>query len=48
VVATTNVAAPIKKLAVKKIVKTITCTKGKLTRKVSGTAPKCPTGYRAK
>ena len=33
---------------VKKIVKTITCTKGKLTRKVSGTAPKCPTGYRAK
>jgi hypothetical protein len=49
VVATTsNIAAPVKKVAAKKVVKTITCKKGKLTRKVSGTAPKCPTGYRAK
>ena len=48
VVATTSVAAPIKKIAAKKIVKTITCSKGKLTRKVSGSAPKCPSGYRTK
>jgi hypothetical protein len=48
VVAPTSVAAPVKKVAAKKIVKTITCSKGKLTRKVSGTTPKCPTGYRAK
>jgi len=27
-------------------VKTITCVKGKLTRKVSGAAPKCPTGWK--
>ena len=43
-----NVAAPVKNAAVKKVVKTITCSKGKLTRKVSGTAPKCPSGYRSK
>ena len=52
VVTTTTVAEPVKeavaKKVVKKIVKTITCTKGKLTRKVSGTAPKCPVGYRVK
>ena len=52
VVTTTTVAEPVKqavaKKVVKKIVKTITCSKGKLTRKVSGTAPKCPTGYRVK
>jgi len=48
VATTSNVAAPIKKAVVKKVVKTITCSKGKLTRKVTGTAPKCPTGYRAK
>ena len=52
VVTTTTVAEPVKeavvKKIVKKIVKTITCTKGKLTRKVSGTAPKCPVGYRVK
>jgi hypothetical protein len=47
-VANTSVAAPVKKAAVKKAVKTITCTKGKLTRKVFGTAPKCPAGYRTK
>jgi hypothetical protein len=27
---------------------TITCIKGKLTKKVTGTAPKCPTGYKKK
>lgn len=27
---------------------TITCIKGKLTKKVSGTAPKCPSGYKKK
>jgi hypothetical protein len=27
---------------------TITCTKGKLIRKVSGTTPKCPTGFKKK
>jgi hypothetical protein len=48
VATTSNVAAPVKKVAAKKIVKTITCTKGKFTRKVSGTAPKCPAGYRSK
>jgi hypothetical protein len=48
VTTTSNVAAPVKKVAVKKVVKTITCSKGKLTRKVSGTAPKCPAGYRTK
>ena len=29
-------------------VQTITCVKGKLTKKVSGTAPKCPAGYKKK
>jgi hypothetical protein len=28
--------------------KTITCTKGKLIKKVTGTSPKCPAGYRGK
>lgn len=28
--------------------RTITCVKGKLTRKVSGAAPKCPTGFKKK
>ena len=28
--------------------KTITCTKGKLTKKVSGVNPKCPAGYKKK
>jgi hypothetical protein len=26
----------------------ITCIKGKLTKKVTGSAPKCPTGYKKK
>jgi hypothetical protein len=32
------------KVSVKKT--TITCTKGKTTKKVSGVKPKCPTGYK--
>ena len=28
--------------------KRITCTKGKLTKKLSGTKPKCPTGFKRK
>jgi hypothetical protein len=28
--------------------KTITCTKGKTTKKVTGTNPKCPAGYKIK
>ena len=28
--------------------KTITCTKGKVTKKIAGTNPKCPTGYKKK
>jgi hypothetical protein len=52
VVTATTVTEPVKqavaKIDAKKAVKTITCTKGKLTRKVSGTAPKCPAGYRTK
>ena len=28
--------------------KTITCTKGKVTKKISGTNPKCPTGFKTK
>jgi 7-cyano-7-deazaguanine synthase in queuosine biosynthesis len=40
------VAAKPQVTAVKK--KTITCTKGKLTKKISGTNPKCPAGFKAK
>jgi len=39
-------AAPVKKTTVK--VKTINCIKGKMIKKVSGSNPKCPTGYKAK
>ena len=39
------VAAKVLKPAIKKM---ITCTKGKLIKKVSGTNPKCPTGFRGK
>ena len=28
--------------------KTITCTKGKVTKKIAGTNPKCPTGFKTK
>ena len=35
--------------AAKKVAtKTITCIKGKITKKISGLAPKCPTGYKKK
>ena len=40
--------APSEQAAAKKTVvrvKTITCTKGKVTKKISGTNPKCPTSY---
>jgi len=36
------------KPVVKPVIKTITCVKGKTTKKVSGTAPKCPSGYKVK
>jgi len=38
--------APATPVAAKKII--ITCTKGKLIKKVSGTNPKCPTGFKKK
>lgn len=38
-------SAPVVKPAPKK---TITCTKGKTTRKISGTSPKCPSGFKLK
>lgn len=42
-------AQPIATKPVKVIVKkTITCTKGKVTKKVTGTSPKCPIGYKKK
>jgi hypothetical protein len=31
-----------------KIARTITCTKGKLTKKVTDVTPKCPAGYKVK
>jgi hypothetical protein len=37
------VAKPVAKKSV-----TISCVKGKTTKKVSGTSPKCPTGYKKK
>ena len=39
--AASTAAAPAKRIS-------ITCTKGKLVRKVSGTAPKCPAGFKRK
>jgi len=39
-------ATPIAKPAVKK--STITCVKGKVVKKVSAVAPKCPSGYKKK
>jgi hypothetical protein len=39
-------AAASKASAVKK--KTITCIKGKLTKKITAIKPKCPTGYKLK
>ena len=39
-------SAPVKKVAPK--LKVINCTKGKMSKKVSGTNPKCPSGYKTK
>ena len=39
-------SAPVKKVAPK--LKVINCIKGKMSKKVSGTNPKCPSGYKAK
>jgi hypothetical protein len=36
--------APVKKTIIK--VKVIKCVKGKMRKKVSGSNPKCPTGYK--
>ena len=40
-----EIETPKKSISLKK---TITCTKGKLTKKITGLAPKCPTGYKKK
>jgi hypothetical protein len=39
-------SAPVKKAAPK--LKVISCIKGKMSKKVSGTNPKCPSGYKTK
>ena len=45
-VTTTKAAAPVE---VKKVItKSISCVKGKVTRKISGTNPKCPAGFKKK
>ncbi len=41
-------AAALAKASASKKVTTITCIKGKVTKKVKGVKPKCPTGYRLK
>ena len=41
-------ATPVATVTVAKKSLTITCVKGKTTKKVSGTSPKCPTGYKKK
>jgi hypothetical protein len=41
-------ATPVATVTVAKKSVTITCVKGKTTKKVSGTNPKCPTGYKKK
>jgi hypothetical protein len=45
---TVTQAAPTKKAAPKVTVKTITCTKGKISKKVIGANPKCPAGFKKK
>ena len=40
----TTASTPIKKA----ITKTITCTKGRINKKITGAAPKCPAGYKKK
>ena len=46
----THEPSPTPTSATKPVVKkiTITCTKGKVVKKVTGTAPKCPAGYKKK
>jgi hypothetical protein len=41
-------STPTPKAAPVAAAKSITCVKGKLIKKVSGTSPKCPTGYKLK
>jgi hypothetical protein len=48
VVAPTPSATPVATVTVAKKSVTITCVKGKTTKKVSGASPKCPTGYKKK
>ena len=48
VAAPTPSATPVATVTVAKKSVTITCVKGKTTKKVSGTSPKCPTGYKKK
>ena len=46
---TTTTLPPTTTTTIKKVVsKTITCVKGKLSKKVTGTSPKCPSGYALK
>jgi hypothetical protein len=42
------VALPVATVTLPKKSVTITCVKGKTTKKVSGTSPKCPAGYKKK
>ena len=48
VAAPTPSPTPVATVTVAKKSVTITCVKGKTTKKVSGTSPKCPTGYKKK
>ena len=43
-----TISAKLTQEPLKVVAKTITCIKGKTTKKVSGTAPKCPSGYKVK
>lgn len=48
VVASAPSATPVATVTVAKKSVTITCVRGKTTKKVSGTSPKCPTGFKKK
>ena len=43
-----EVAAPAVKTATPKKSISIVCSKGKITKKITGTRPKCPSGYKKK
>jgi hypothetical protein len=45
---TTATPTPTATLKPAPLQKTIVCVKGKVTKKVTGTTPKCPTGYKKK